>query len=106
MQIIIDQKQLENLEYFNYLGSQTTNDARGTWGNAVAKAAFNKKSHFASKWGLNLRTKPVKCLMWSIALYGAETSTFREVDQKYLEGFEVHCLRRMEKNSCADTVKN
>jgi hypothetical protein len=25
-------KQLENVEYFNYLGSQTTNDVRGTMG--------------------------------------------------------------------------
>jgi hypothetical protein len=28
--IMIDQKQLENVEYFNYLGSMITNDARCT----------------------------------------------------------------------------
>jgi hypothetical protein len=30
MKIMIDQKQLENVEYFNYLGSMITNDARCT----------------------------------------------------------------------------
>jgi hypothetical protein len=30
MKIIIDQKQLENVEYFDYLGSMITNDARCT----------------------------------------------------------------------------
>jgi hypothetical protein len=28
VQIMIDQKQLENVEYFNYLGSMITDDAR------------------------------------------------------------------------------
>jgi hypothetical protein len=27
-QIMVDQKQLENVEYFNYLGSMITNNAR------------------------------------------------------------------------------
>ena len=30
VQIMIDQKQHENVEYFNYLGSKITNDARCT----------------------------------------------------------------------------
>jgi hypothetical protein len=30
MKIMIDQKQLENVEYFNYLDSMITNDARCT----------------------------------------------------------------------------
>ena len=41
---------------------------------AMAKAAFNKKKTlFASKLDLNLRRKLVKCYIWSVALYGAET---------------------------------
>jgi hypothetical protein len=43
---------------------------------AMAKAAFNnKKNLFTSKLDLNLRKKLVKCYIWSIALYGAETWT-------------------------------
>jgi hypothetical protein len=70
----------------------------------MAKAAFNKKS-FTSKLDLNLRKKLVTCYMRSIALYGAETSTLRKVDQEYLESFEVWCCRIME-ISWADRVRN
>jgi len=48
----------------------------------------------------------VKCYIWSIALYGAETWTFRAVDQKHLESFEMWCWRRMEKISWTDHVRN
>jgi hypothetical protein len=55
---------------------------------AIAKAAFNKKrALFTSKMDLELRKKQVKCYIWSIALYGAETGTLRAVDQKHLESF-------------------
>jgi hypothetical protein len=53
-----------------------------------------------------LRKKLVKCYIWSIALYGAETWTLRKVDQKYLESFEMGCGRRMEKISWTDRVRN
>jgi hypothetical protein len=45
--LMIDQKQLENLEYFKNLGSMLTNDGRCTCEIksriVMAKAAFNKK---------------------------------------------------------------
>jgi hypothetical protein len=55
VQIMIDQKQLENVEYFDYLDSMITNDTRCTCEIecriATAKAAFNKKQSFLnSKW--------------------------------------------------------
>jgi hypothetical protein len=53
-----------------------------------------------------LRKKLVKCYVWSIALYGAETWTLRAVDQKHLECFEMWCWRRMEKISWTDRVRN
>jgi hypothetical protein len=53
---------------------------------AMAKAAFNKKmALFARKMELELKKKLVKCYIWSIALYGAETWTLRAVDQQHLE---------------------
>ena len=56
----------------------------------MAKAAFNKKKTiFASKLDLNWRKKLVKCYIWSMALYGAETWMLRAADQKYLESFEM-----------------
>jgi hypothetical protein len=54
----------------------------------MAEAAFNKKNLFTSTLDLNLRKKLVKCYMWSMALYGAETWTLR-ADQKHLESFEM-----------------
>jgi hypothetical protein len=69
-----------------------------------------KKQHstgrlFTGKFDTDLRKKLVKCYIWSIALYGAETWTLRKVDQKHLESFEL-CWRRMEKISWMDRVKN
>jgi len=86
---MVDQKQLENVECFKYLGSMLTNDRRcmceikSTI--AMAKAAFNKnKTFFTSTMDLNLRKKLVKCYIWSMALYGAETWTLQTSDHKYL----------------------
>ena len=63
---MIDQKQLENVESFKYLGSMLTNDGRCTCEIkcriAMAKAVFNKKrAFFTSTLDLKLRKKLVKC---------------------------------------------
>jgi hypothetical protein len=108
---MIDQKQLQNVESLKYLDSILTNDGRCTCEIkcriAMAKAAFNKKrTLFTSTLDLELRKKLVKCYIWRIALYDAETWTLRAVDQKYLESFEMWCWRRMEKISWTDHVRN
>ena len=84
---MIDQKQLENVECFKYLGSMLTNDGRCTCyiksRIAMAKAAFSKKKTlFTNKLDLNLRKKLIKCDIWNMALYGAKTWTLRAADQK------------------------
>jgi len=71
--IMIDQKQLENVECFKYLGSRLSNDGRCTREIksriAMAKAAFNKKKNlFTRTLDLNLRKKLVKCYIWSMTL--------------------------------------
>ena len=50
----------------------------------MAKVAFNKKkkNRFTSKLDLNMRKKSVKCYVWIMALYGAETWTLRVIDQE------------------------
>ena len=82
---MIDQKQLENVVSFKYLGIMLTKDGRCTCEIksriAMAKAALNKKKNlFTSKVNLNLKKKLVKCYIWGIALYGAEIRTLRAVD--------------------------
>jgi hypothetical protein len=51
---MIKQKQLENVEYFNYWDSLITNVEKCTRetksGVAMSTAAFNKKTLFTSKW--------------------------------------------------------
>jgi hypothetical protein len=74
---------------------------------AMAKGAFNKKKTlFTSKLDLELRKKLVKCYIWGIALYGAETWTLGKKDQKYVESFEMWCWRRMEKICWTNHVNN
>jgi hypothetical protein len=56
----------------------------------MAKAVFNKKrALFTRPLDLELRKKLLKCCIWSIALYGAETWTLRAIDQKHLVSFEM-----------------
>jgi len=71
-------KQLENAQYFVYLDSVITNDARFTCEIisriVMAKAAFNNMhAVFASKLDFNLRKKLIECYIGSKALCGAET---------------------------------
>ena len=85
VKVMIDQKQLENVDSFKYLGSLSTNDGRCTCEIkcriAMAKAAFNnKRARFTSTLDLELRKKLVKCYIWSIASCGAESWTLRSVD--------------------------
>jgi hypothetical protein len=61
---------------------------------------------FTSTLDLKFWKKLVKCYIWSITLYGAETWTLRAVDQKHLESFEMLCWSRMEKISWTDHVRN
>ena len=82
IQITVDQKQLENVEYFNCLGSMITNSkcTREIQSRiAVAKVTFNRKT-LHQKIGPQFRNKLVKCNILSIAFYGAETWTLWKVD--------------------------
>jgi hypothetical protein len=88
----------------NYRNVIKTREIKGRI--AMAKAAFNKKTLFTSKLDLELWKKLVKCYIWSIALYGAETWALRKLYQKYLESFEMRCWRRMQKISWTDRVNN
>jgi hypothetical protein len=108
---MIDQKQLENMGCFKYLGSMLTTDGRYNWEIksriAMAEVVFNKKrALFTSKMDLKLRKKLLKCYIWTVAVYGAETVTVWGVDQKQRESFEMCCWRRMEKIGWTEHVRN
>jgi len=111
VKIIIDQKQLQNVESFKYLDSMLTNDGKCTCEiksrTAMAKAAFNKKrALFTNTLDLKLRKTLVKCCIWSVDFYGVETWTHRAVDQEHLESFDMWCCRRIEKIIWVYHVRN
>ena len=66
VKIMIDQKQLENVEYFKYLCSILTNDGRCTCEIkcriAMAKAAFNKKRTLYLHVGLGIEEEASEVL--------------------------------------------
>jgi len=69
---------VKNVNYLNYFGSIITYDVicrRDIKSRiVVAKAAFTEmRTPFTSQEDLHLRKKVVKCYVWNIALYGAET---------------------------------
>jgi len=73
-------KQLENVAYFNCLGSMVTDNARCTHEiisrGAKEKASFGKKkTPFTSKFDFNFRKELIVCYIGSIALYSAGTWT-------------------------------
>ena len=73
---------------------------------SIAKVAINKKKTLSTrKFELNFRVQVVKRYIWSIALYGAETSARRKINHKSLGSFELWRSRRM-KIILTDRVKN
>lgn len=99
-QIIIDQKQLENVDYSDYLSSILTDDTRFKReinpGLIWKKQLQQEEYFFHHQTDLNLRQKLAKCYIWSTALYGDKIWTLRKVDLKYLKSSEILCWRMME----------
>ena len=96
------------MEYFKYLGSIITNNAKYTREIksriAMAKAAFNsKKALVKSTLDLKFRKNLVSFYIWSIAFIGVESSESRS---EIPGNFGMWCWRRMQKPSWADHVKN
>jgi len=47
------------------------------------KASMHKKKLFSISLHLDSRKRIIKCFVWSVALYVAETSTLTEVGKKH-----------------------
>jgi len=73
----------------------------------MAKEVFREKNKlFTGKMNLELKKKRImKCLVWSAALYAAESWTLTQTDRR-LEAFEMWIWRRMEKTSQLEKVTN
>jgi len=104
-------KTIEQVDSFKYLGCTISSDM--TCGHevkiriAMAKEAFNRRRNvFCGPLDKDLRKRLVECLVWSVALYGAETWTLRRNEEKRLEAFEMWVWRRMERVKWTDKVRN
>ena len=111
MKIIVEGKVLEVVQEFKYLGSIITNDGRCETDIrrriARAKASFtDNEILLTSNTNLELRKRYIKAVVWSNALYAAETWTLTTTDIKRLEAFEMWCWRRMLKINWMDKITN
>jgi hypothetical protein len=109
--ITVDGIQLEQVHQFQYLGSTLSEDAYCSQEIkrriAMGKAAFNQRKELMCQ-GLTvvLKKRIMKVLVWSVVLYGSETWTIRQEDERRLEAFEMWTWRRMEKVKWQDMVTN
>jgi len=49
------------------------------------KYLWRKKKLFTGKMNLELKKRILKCLVWSVALYAAETWTLTQTDRRRLD---------------------
>ncbi|KAJ4435001.1 hypothetical protein ANN_23573 [Periplaneta americana] len=70
------------------------------------KVKNRKWSIFCGPLEKEVRKVLVKCFVWSVALYGAETWTLRRSEEKRLEAFEMWIWRRMEHVKWTDRIRN
>ena len=80
--------------------------SRIVMGKQLKQAFGNKKRLLTSNMNLDFKKKIVKCTIWSVVLYGAETWTMTQTDKERLEAFEMWTWRRMLKVSWVDKVSN
>lgn len=111
MDIRLDGEKIEQVGKYKYLGVWITEDGRCNeeikCRIAQAKEAFTKRRELLTK-GMKRETKKriIKVMVWTVALYGAETWTIRKSERQKIEAFEMWVWRRMEKISWTEHVTN
>ena len=106
----IKDKSVEQVNSFKYLGCNISSNLNCSQEVkqriAMSKEACNRKrSIFCGSLQKELRKKLVRCFVWIVALYSADTWTLRRNEQKRLEAFEMWIWRGMERASevlCVD----
>ena len=94
IKITIDGVRIKAVTEFKYLGSIITDDGRCETEirRRIGKAKTAFKEHeniLTSNTNIDLRKRLVKSLVWSNALYSAETWTMLKADIERLEAFEM-----------------
>ena len=99
--LMCNNKQAEQVNSFNYLGSTVTSDARCM--KEIKKRINLAKQSFISmkpmltnrKLSIKTRKRLIKTHVWSVLLYGAESWTISGTMKRRLEAIEMWLWRRM-----------
>ena len=110
-QVTLDNKTLEQVSRYKYLGSWISDDAKCVeeirTRIALAKEAFWKNKELL-RGNIRPRTKLkiLNCYIFSVLNYGCECWTWNKATLKKIDAFEQWCYRRILKISWKDKVKN
>ena len=100
---------MEQVAKFKYLGSWISADGRceaEIRSRIGGKRCVQQTERITQKMSKCVKKRIVKAVVWSIALYGAETWTLRKEDVGRLSALEMWLWRRMEKISWKDKKTN
>lgn len=104
--------QLEKVEHYKYLGTWITYNNEQTreikTRIEIARAVFNKMRILLCSRDLpiQLRTRTLKCYVFSTLLYGLESWTLKQEHINKLQAFEMWCYRRMLRISWTEKKTN
>ncbi len=111
LKIHVDGTELEQVYQYSYLGSLITTDGRCI--REVKKRIIQAKEAFwknkevmRGDINLDLKLRLLKCYVYSIVSYAAETWTFSKEMKKRIRAFEMWTYRRILKISWTEKVKN
>ena len=108
--ITVNNKRIESVKEFIYLGSLITNNCDDTKEIkrrlCIAKIAMISLTQIWKNKGMSTGTEKrlLGSLVLSIATYGSECWVLKKSDEKKLEAFEMWCYRRLVRISWTDTV--
>lgn len=110
--VFIQGERIEQVRKYNYLGTivNENNEYSEEIKTRIGKArsAFNNMRHVfkSGDLSLNLKTRLLRCYVFTVLLYGMETWTLHKTTIDKLEAFEMWVYRRILRISWVDKVTN
>jgi hypothetical protein len=110
--IVMDDDAVSQLPKFKYFVSIFTEDGESKEEAIIrikeAKVMFNNKNQLLCSNNLSweIKKRLISSCIWSVAVYGSETWTLGQHEQKVVSAFGTLCWRRMVKIKWTDRVTN
>ena len=97
--LLIDDQQVEQVSQFKYLGSWISYDGYATEDIRARipmgkKMFMDKKKLLTEKLNCQQKKQIIKCTVWNVAMYVAETWTLIKAGKKLLEAFKMWTWQR------------